>query len=42
MREKTNSLSKEVLVPDSIRAIYLQCQIIKPLYVWVKHDNLID
>ena len=42
MREKTDSLSKEVSVPDSIKAVYSRCQINKPLYVWVKHDNLID
>ena len=42
MRGKTNSLSKEVSVPESIRAVYSRCQINKPLYVSVKHDNLIN
>ena len=42
MRGKSNNLSKEVSVPESIRAVYSRCQINKPLYVSVKHDNLIN
>ena len=38
MRGKTDSLSKEVLVPESIRAVYSRCQINKLLYVSVKQD----
>ena len=42
MRGKANSLSKEVSVPESIRAVYL-CQINRLLYLYVsvKQDNLI-
>ena len=41
MRGKTDSLFKEVSVPESIKAVYSRCQINKPLYVSVKQDNLI-
>ena len=42
MRGNTDSLSKEVSVHESITAVYSRCQINKPLYVSVKHDNLIN
>ena len=38
---ETDSLSKEVTVPESIRAAYSWCQINRPLYVSVKQNNLI-
>ena len=41
LRRKTDSLSKEVSVPERIGAVYSQCQINRPLYVSVKQDNLI-
>ena len=40
-RDKTDSLSKEVSVPESIRVVYSRCQIDRPLYVSMKQDNLI-
>ena len=39
-RDKTNSLSKEVSVPESIRVAYSRCQINRTLYFSMKLDHL--